>query len=198
MKDDFEQLVGPLLDREGGFVDHPDDRGGRTRWGITQQVARQAGYSGEMQALPRALAIDIYRQRYWTRPQLDQVARLSGAVAAEMLDTAVNMGPGVAVLFLQRALNALNAQGRAWPDLAVDGLIGVQTLQALAAFLRQRGQGAEQVLVRALDCLQGARYVQLAEARPRNESFVYGWLQHRIGQAEMPGPGPSVTGGVRA
>jgi len=37
------------------------------------------------------------------------------------------------------------------------------------------------VLVKALDALQGARYVQLAEARPANEAFLYGWLAGRIG-----------------
>ena len=52
-------------------------------------------------------------------------------------------------------------------------------LYALEGFLARRG--AEEVLVRAVDALQGARYVELAEARPAAEAFVYGWLANRVG-----------------
>ena len=57
------------------------------------------------------------------------------------------------------------------------------TLAALRSFIARRGQGGERVLVRALDALQGARYIELAEGRAANESFVYGWLAHRLGNA---------------
>jgi hypothetical protein len=49
------------------------------------------------------------------------------------------------------------------------------------AYLRVRGASGETVLVRALDALQGARYVSLAETRPANEAFLYGWLANRLG-----------------
>jgi hypothetical protein len=39
----------------------------------------------------------------------------------------------------------------------------------------------EAVLVKACDALQGARYLDLAEQRPANEAFLYGWLANRIG-----------------
>jgi hypothetical protein len=54
-------------------------------------------------------------------------------------------------------------------------------LGALEAFLTKRGQPAEGVLAKAIDALQGAHYVRLAEARPPQEAFLYGWINSRIG-----------------
>ncbi|MFT3978363.1 MAG: putative peptidoglycan-binding domain-containing protein, partial [Sphingomonas bacterium] len=90
-------------------------------------------------------------------------------------------GPAVATGFLQRALNALNRNARDYPDIAVDGLIGQRTLAALDGFRAKRGVAGEQVLVKALEALQGARYMALAESRPANEAFLYGWLANRLG-----------------
>jgi len=177
----LDDLIEAVIDREGGHVDHPADRGGATRWGITEAVARAEGYGGRMAALPRGVAAAIYRRLYWQRPGLDAVARRAPALAAELFDTGVNMGPGVAAGFLQRALNALNRGARDYPDLAPDGRIGPATLAALDAFLAVRGRGAEAVLVRAADALQGERYLRLAEQRPANEAFLYGWLANRLG-----------------
>ena len=92
------------------------------------------------------------------------------------------MGPAVAVTFLQRALTALNRNARDYPDLTPDGRIGPATLAALDSFLKVRGAASgETVLLRALEALQGERYLRLAERRPANEAFLYGWLANRIG-----------------
>lgn len=178
---DIEDLIDAVIDREGGFSNHPADRGGATRWGITEAVARQDGYAGAMRALPRSIAAAIYRRRYWEAPRLDQVAVRSPALAAEMFDTGVNMGTMVAVGFLQRVLNALNRGAVDYPDLGLDGVIGPVTLGALDTFLRKRGRDAEAVLVKAVEALQGERYLSLAERRPANEAFLYGWIANRIG-----------------
>lgn len=176
----FETLVDPLIGREGGYSNHPADRGGPTRWGVTEAVARKYGYFGDMRELPRQTAVDIYRCRYWIEPNLDHVAEHSEAVAEELLDTGVNMGPAVAGMFLQRALNALNRQAKDYPDVKADGEIGPVTLNALRAFLALRGREGEAVLLKALNCLQGARYIEIAEGRPQNEAFVFGWLRTRV------------------
>ena len=177
----IEELIDELIEREGGYVCHPADRGGPTRFGITEAVARAHGYGGAMAMLPREEAAAIYRRLYWLRPRFDQVAERTPRVAAELFDTGANMGPETAVGFLQRAFNALNRNGRDYADIAVDRRIGPATLGALAGLLAARGAGGEAVLVKALDALQGERYVQLAEARPANEVFLYGWLAGRIG-----------------
>ena len=180
---DVGQLVDALIGREGGYVDHPADRGGATNFGITEAVARAHGYGGAMRNLPRRDAVAIYRRLYWLRPRFDQVATRSARLAAELFDTGANMGPAVAATFLQRALTALNRSGKDYPDLVPDGRIGTTTLAALDAFFEVRGQSsAETVLMRALEALQGERYLRLAERRPANEAFLYGWLANRIGE----------------
>jgi lysozyme family protein len=178
---DVDQLVEALIEREGGFVNNAADKGGPTCFGITEAVARAHGYAGAMRLLPREDAVAVYKRLYWLRPRLDEVAKRSARLAAELFDTGVNMGPAVAATFLQRALTALNRNGTDYPDLVPDGRIGPSTLAALDTFLRIRGSSGETVLLRALEALQGERYLRLAERRPANEAFLYGWLANRIG-----------------
>jgi lysozyme family protein len=180
---DADRLIDELIEREGGFVNHPADRGGPTRFGITEAVARAHGYSGAMAMLPRDEAAAIYRRLYWLRPRFDEIAKRAPAVAAELFDTGANMGPAVATTFLQRALTALNRNGKDYPDLVPDGRAGPRTMAALDGFLQARGRRSGQtVLLRALEALQGERYLRLAERRPANEAFLYGWLANRIGK----------------
>ncbi|MFT3978580.1 MAG: glycosyl hydrolase 108 family protein, partial [Sphingomonas bacterium] len=97
---DIEDLIDEVIGREGGYSNNPADRGGATRWGITEKVARANGYRGDMRALPRETAAAIYRRLYWQRPGYDRVAEHMPKVAAELFDTGVNMGPAVATGFL--------------------------------------------------------------------------------------------------
>jgi lysozyme family protein len=174
-------LIDDVIDREGDYVNHPADRGGPTRWGITLAVARAQGFTGDMRVLPRAEAAAIYRRIYWLRPAYDQVAGRAPRIAAELFDTGVNMGTATATGFLQRALNALNRGARDYPDIAIDRQIGARTLSALDGFLAARGRQAETVLLRAIEALQGERYIALAERRPSQEAFLFGWLANRVG-----------------
>ncbi|MFQ9694282.1 MAG: glycoside hydrolase family 108 protein [Klebsiella michiganensis] len=175
-----DQIIEGILGKEGGYVNNPNDKGGPTRWGITQTTARAYGYSGDMKALPRDTAKAIYRSQYWTEPKFDRIAELSPVIAQELCDTGVNMGPSVASKFFQRWLTALNMRGKLYPDLIPDGAIGPRTITALKGYLSVRGKEGEQVLLRALNCSQGARYLELAEGREANEDFLYGWVKERV------------------
>lgn len=177
----INQLIDDVISREGGYSNHPADRGGATRWGITEGVARAHGFGGDMRVFPRDEAAAIYRRIYWLRPGFAAIADRAPTLAAELFDTGVNMGPAVAGRFLQRALNALNRNAKDYPDMAVDGVIGPVTLTALDAFIDLRGAAGETVLIKAVEALQGERYLTLAESRPANEAFLYGWLANRIG-----------------
>ena len=178
---DLERELDALIKREGDYVDHPSDRGGKTRWGITEAVARQNGFKGDMRVLPQAFAKDIYRRKFWLVPGFDRVALIAPRLAAELFDTGVNMGPDVQVGMLQSWLNGLNRQQKDYADIVIDRKIGPATLGALNSFLRVRGKAAgENALVDAVNCSQGARYLSLAESRPANEDFLYGWLTTRI------------------
>jgi lysozyme family protein len=145
-----EELIEDVIDREGGYVSHPADRGGETNWGITKAVARQNGFTGQICNLPRVTAAEIYRQIYWITPNLHKVAEKAESLAEELFDTGINMGTGTAAGFLQRALNALNRNQQDFADLTIDRRIGPATLNALGAFLRTRRPDGEQVLIKAI------------------------------------------------
>ena len=175
-----DAMIETLVGKEGGYSNHPSDTGGETIWGITVAVARANGYTGPMRSMPRDTAKDIYRRKYFVLPGFDRVAKQSAAVAEELFDTGVNMGPSVASTFLQRLLNGLNRQGKDYADIGVDGDIGPATLRALKAYLAKRGKDGERALLKGLNALQGARYVALAEGRSANEDFLHGWLLNRL------------------
>lgn len=175
-----DNIFDAILGKEGGYVDHPNDKGGPTNWGITQVTARAHGYAGDMRNLTREQALSILEADYWYGPRFDQVATVSSVIAEELCDTGVNMGPSVPVKWLQRWLNAFNNQQKLYPDLVADGQIGPRSISALKSYLAARGKDGEEVMLRALNCSQGQRYLELAEGRPANESFVYGWVKERV------------------
>lgn len=137
------------------------------------------GYS-DVRSLTKEQARAIYEADYWYGSRFDQVAELSPKIADELCDTGTNMGPSVASKFFQRWLSALNLRGKLYPDLDPDGRIGPRTITALKALLRHRGKDGERVLLRDLNSSQGARYLELADARETNEDFIFGWMLNRV------------------
>lgn len=176
----IETMIETTIGKEGGYSNHPSDKGGATMWGITERVARKHGYRGDMRQLPRATAVAIYRQEYAIAPGFAAVAAVSPAIGEELFDTGVNMGTGIPAVWLQEWLNAFNAQGKLYVDIKEDGDIGPGTLAALRAYLKTRGAEAEKVMLRGLNCSQGARYKDLARARAANEDFAFGWVRTRV------------------
>lgn len=116
---DFDQAFDILLAHEGGFSDHPADPGGKTRFGITEAVAREVGYRGDMRELPMDLAKRIYKARYWDAVRAEE---LPEAIRYAVFDAAVNSGPCQAIRWLQRAVGA-----------KADGIIGPETLRLVRA-----------------------------------------------------------------
>lgn len=178
----YTEHVRPELSQlEAGYVNHPSDRGGPTNHGITEEVARRHGYKGDMRDLPVSLADQILEQDYVIVPGFDKIAALSVKVAKELVDTGVNCGVSVPGPFFQRALNALNGRGLFWPELEVDGKLGKRSVDAFKAYLDKRGrQGGELVMLRVLNSLQCARYLEITEAREANEDFFFGWVANRV------------------
>lgn len=176
---DVLTLIDRVIGKEGGYSDHPADRGGATMWGVTEQVARAYGYKGGMRALPRATAVEIYKRRYWDAVGLGQVVAIAPDLAAELFDIAVNMGTAWPGRFLQRALNALNRGATDYPDIPVDSVVGAMTLASLRDFEEKRGAPGLIVLLKAVMALRAVRYIEIAEANPSQEVFLFGWLANR-------------------
>jgi lysozyme family protein len=115
----FQTAFALLLGHEGEFSDHAADPGGKTRYGITEAVAREVGYKGDMRELPLDLAQRVYLEKYWKPIRADD---LPPGIRYAVFDGAVNSGPGQATRWLQRALG-----------VDADGVIGPQTLAAAYA-----------------------------------------------------------------
>lgn len=172
-----EAIISAVIVSEGGFTDHPDDSGGATNYGITESLAREYGYQGDMEALPLEVALYIYTREFWGRIQGDEMLSISPGVVSEVFDTAVHGGTFTASQMLQTSLNLLNNKGQLYADIEEDGIIGAQTLLALRQYLRFR---EELVLLTLLNCLQGALYASLATRREKDETFLYGWIKNRV------------------
>lgn len=175
-----KHIIDTIIRREGGYVNDPSDSGGETNFGITVAVARANGYTGAMRDMPRQTAFTIFATEYWDKLNLDQIEARSPMVAEELADTAVNMGIGKAAEFFQRSLNALNDGGAVYPDLKLDLSIGPATVRAFNKFMDNRQQQAVMIMLRALNSLQGAFYIGLAERRMKDEKFLAGWLLNRV------------------
>jgi lysozyme family protein len=115
----FDAAFDTLLKHEGGYSDHSADPGGKTRYGVTEAVAREVGYRGDMKDLPLDLAKRIYKDRYWDAVKADQ---MPPAIRYVLFDGAVNSGVGQSAKWLQRALGVKD-----------DGAIGPQTIAAANA-----------------------------------------------------------------
>lgn len=173
-----ESIINATMLKEGDkFTNDPSDSGRASKYGITEAVARDYGYTGRMQDLARELAFRMYDDKFWVKIKGDELLYISPMIAEEAFDTAVNMAPRVAVEFLQRSLNVLNNLEKLYSDIKVDGGIGDLTIAALKGHMRVRDG---KVLLKAMNCLQGNFYIELSERRPKDEKFTYGWLANRV------------------
>ncbi len=175
-------IIKKVIGIEGGYVNDPSDSGGATKFGITEAVARKCGYDGKMCELPVEEAINIYEGLYWQPLKLDEISVISAHIAEELFDTGVNMGIGTAGEYLQRVLNALNYKSDSaslYSELKVDGQIGKMTIDALKIYFDNRKQ-AESIILKCLNCLQGAKYIELTEKRKKDKKFINGWIINRV------------------
>ncbi|QBF32209.1 holin-associated N-acetylmuramidase [Thalassococcus sp. S3] len=122
-------IAEEIVEREGGFVNDPDDPGGATKYGVTIHTMRRLGLDltgdgavgvADVRALSRGQAVDIFIRHYFERPR---IADLPVVVQASVFDMYVNAG-GNAVKILQRLLREMGYA------VAVDGAIGPQTIGA--------------------------------------------------------------------
>lgn len=160
-----------VLRWEGGFVDHPADPGGRTNKGVTQKVydgwrRRQGQPPRDVKDITNDEVHTIYASDYWVPPRCDLLGTPLGMV---QFDTAVNMGVGRAVRFLQASVGC-----------GVDGDFGPGTEAAVA------GCDAGST-VKAYCDRREAYYRSLAQQRPPMAVFLKGWLnrlnslRHEVG-----------------
>lgn len=156
----FTKALSLTLGLEGGFVDDPADRGGATNHGITQATYDNYRASLGISLQPVTNITDdeverIYHDNYWMPGKCDA---LPEPIDAVHFDSCVNLGVSRAARLLQSAVG-----------VAADGVIGPQTLAAVAA-----GDPGE--LASALCDKRAEFYQQIVQARPDQSRFLKGWL----------------------
>lgn len=166
---------------EGGYSNNPADPGGETNYGVTVAVARSHGYGGPMREMPKETAQQIYIGSYVEGPGFHRVVAISPAVGEKLVDAGVNAGTGRSARWFQRALNQLSRGGADFPEVAVDGQIGAQTLAAYRALEGKRGRvKACELVLKLLDAQQGTHYMSL-----NKPTFIVGWADHRLGNVPL-------------
>jgi lysozyme family protein len=111
----FDEAFIRLIGHEGGYVDHPDDPGGETKFGIS----KRAHPTEDIKGMTLDRAKKIYLRDYWGPAGCDAVP---DRIKFDLFDMAVNMGTRKAIRALQEACGA-----------EVDGVLGPRTLLALNA-----------------------------------------------------------------
>jgi lysozyme family protein len=174
----IDTMIDDVIRREGGFVDHPADRGGPTKFGITQAtLGRYCGRqvtAAEVAALSLDQARHIYRRDYYLGPRLDQ---LPTRIQPFVFDSAVNHGPAQAIRFVQRICSqaGFGAPRAAGPDaggLTVDGICGPKTVRAA----HDADWAMKDWLLAALIEERRCLYHAIVERDPSQSVFLDGWL----------------------
>lgn len=155
-----DALIDEIIEREGGYVDHPADRGGPTKYGITRAtLARwrdRAVTAADVRNMDVGEARDIYLAMFVVNPGFEP---LPEPLRSHVVDLGVTSGPYQAVRTLQRALG----------DVSVDGILGTETRAAIgAANVRDLTRRFWQERVRF--------YSRIPAIRPTQLAFLDGWL----------------------
>ena len=162
-----EKLLDNLLNHEGGFVNHPADKGGATKYGITEATLslwrKKAVTEDDVKTLTVDEAKLIYIELYYTKPKINQ---LSPILQPVVFDMAVNMGTVQAIKIAQRVFTKLGT------PIVCDGTIGEKTL--ISARVACSVQGHQEV-IRNIVNARIQFYCDIVAKNPSQHVFLAGW-----------------------
>ena len=159
----FKDAVKSTLEHEGGYSNHPDDKGGPTNYGITQGVAIRHGF-GDVKYLSVSDAEFIYKTDYWDALCCGEF--YDTALAEIVFDQAVNVGVSAAIKRLQSAYNS----GLPETPLIRDGVMGPKTLRAI------NRDPTKQLIIQFV-ALTYLYYANIVVRKPSQAAFLMGWLK---------------------
>ena len=191
---DFEIAYAPLKDFEGGYDNDPDDRGGETYagiarkffpswqgWKLIDQIKKtNKTRSAINQAAKADRLLRDYVRAWYKTTWFDALGlgELPQPLANEIFEQSVNLGKSGSGKKVQIICNAYNYQPGAkklFADLKVDGAIGPKTLATLKIILANKANAES--LVHALNCMQGAHYLELAAKKFTQRKYTVGWMK---------------------
>ena len=159
------QIIAEIIKREGGYVDHPADKGGPTNFGVTLNKLRewrgvQSLTANDVRMMRRGEAEAIYLHDYIQRPGFHLIP--DERLRHHVIDFGVNSGPGRAARKLQRVVGADQ-----------DGVIGPQTLNAI------RRMGASKV--NNLLMAERIKFLgRIVDGDHSQAAFLNGWLNRAL------------------
>ena len=163
----IQHEIDQILKREGGFVNHPADKGGPTNMGITQKaltmwLAREATLA-DVEKLSKQTARDIYYTQYYIKPGINDLPELIRPIVFDMVANSGKRG----IKLLQDAFNC-----HGYECGKVDGYIGQETTSAAKAAVEQMGNELIKVLVRRRVIF----YEGIVKTDPTQRAFLAGWI----------------------
>lgn len=167
-KNKVEQLLWDIIEREGGYVNHPSDRGGPTKYGVTiktlSQWQRRQATIDDVKAVDKKTAFKIFYRLFYERPNIDS---LPLSIQPMLTDMAVNHGPKNTIHMLQDVLDTCGYNlGK------LDGICGPKTAASAKTCWHQLGND----FIRMLVCRRKAFYQAIAQNDPTQVVFLKGWI----------------------
>lgn len=153
---EFLKAIDGILDREGGYVNDPSDRGGETKYGISKRSYPFL----DIADLTRQDAIDIYCEDFWVPLCADQIVKQ--IVANVLFDFAVNTGRRRSIKLIQQIT-----------CVPIDGMIGPITIGAINS-----ADGEKLAMQYTLQRIQF--YSTLASSRKSQRKFLTGWIKRAL------------------
>ena len=186
-----DEIIDDILQKEGGYVDHADDKGGATNHGLSLRYMAGIGLDldgdgdidkDDVKLVAPDVARTYYRRDFYSRPRLDL---LPVELQAQMFDFAVNSGPGRAIITLQEVLNAIRdiASDIGSTPLKPDGAIGPKTRGAAARAHMALGPYLTNAISEAREGYMRA----IVDRDPSQGVFLNGWVSRaRSFRVEIP------------
>lgn len=165
----LEAMFEEIVKKEGGFVNHPNDRAGPTKFGVTiktlSSYLRRKATVADVRNLTKDQAIDIYFRMFYYLPNIHALPKELQLLVTDM---SVNHGPGNAIFILQDVLATCGMLS----EEDIDRDLGPKTAKAAADLYAKIGDD----MINKLVLRRKEFYRNIVLEDPSQKVFLKGWL----------------------
>ena len=178
MSDVFESWFERTIEHEGGFVNDPDDKGGATNFGITQETYSEFKERKVTVDEVENMTIEDAKEFYLDFFNKLGVNNVPKSLHRGYSDAAVNLGRGGATKVMQMACNTKLMAGDSDGWIDVDGAVGPGTRTAIEdSNLTYWDWYSELSMWYANLVLKGSRF---SNERTSQHRFQRGWFRRLL------------------